>query len=65
MQTDPNEWTNLAKDTKYAGVIRDLAHWLPKVNTPPVPGSAHRILEQKDGIWLWEGKPIDPAQKVD
>ena len=65
MPTDPHEWTNLAKDVKYADVIRDLAHWLPAVNTPPVPGSAHRILEQKAGVWYWEGKPIDPAQKED
>jgi hypothetical protein len=32
---------------------------------PSVPGSAHRILEQKNGTWSWEGKPIDPAQKED
>lgn len=65
MQADSNEWTNLAKDTKYADVIRDLAKWLPKENRPPVPGSAHRVLEQKDGVWYWEGKAIDPAQKED
>jgi arylsulfatase A-like enzyme len=65
MQADPNEWKNLAQDAQYADVKRDLARWLPKVNTPPVPGSAHRILEQKDGVWYWEGKPIVPSQRED
>jgi arylsulfatase A-like enzyme len=65
MQADPNEWSNLARDAKHADVKRDLARWLPKVNTPPVPGSVGRVLEQKDGVWYWEGKPIDPAQKAE
>lgn len=62
-RTDPHEWTNLAKDPNHADVLRDHARWLPKVNAPPVPGSAHRILTQIDGIWCWEGKPINPAEK--
>jgi len=62
MQADPNEWTNLATDPKYAEVIRDHAKWLPAVNAPPVPGSAHRILVKQDGMWTWEGKPIVPAE---
>ncbi|MFI5380747.1 MAG: sulfatase [Tepidisphaerales bacterium] len=65
MPADPHEWTNLAGDPQQAGVIRDLARWLPAVNAPPVPGSAHRILEQKGGVWYWEGRPIDPAQLED
>jgi hypothetical protein len=44
-------------------LLREHARWLPKVNAPPVPGSAARLLVQKDGIWYWEGKPIDPAEK--
>jgi choline-sulfatase len=62
-RTDPNEWTNLAKDPNYADVMRDHAGWLPKVNTPPVPGSAHRVLTKANGTWYWEGKPINPAEK--
>ncbi len=62
MQADPNEWVNLAKDPNQADVIRNLARWLPKVNLPPAPGSAQRILEQKDGVWLWEGTPINPSE---
>ena len=62
MRADPNEWTNLAADPKYAGVIREHARWLPKVNAPPAPGSAHRILVKENGVWMWEGKPIAPAE---
>ncbi|MCR4413818.1 MAG: sulfatase [Thermoguttaceae bacterium] len=62
-RADPHEWKNLAKDSRYAEVIRDHARWLPKVNEAPVPGSAHRVLTREDGRWVWEGKPIDPAEK--
>lgn len=60
MQADPNEWTNLAADPKFAAVKHDLAKWLPKVNKKPVPGSAHRILtyDPATGEAVWEGKPI-------
>ena len=33
---DPNEWHNLAGDSKYAETIADHARWLPKINLPPV-----------------------------
>lgn len=62
-RTDPHEWTNLAKDRRYAEVLRQHSRWLPKVNTPPVPGSAVRLLELKDGVWYWEGKPIKHEEK--
>ena len=65
MHSDAREWKNLAGDPDFADVIADLSKWLPKVNTPPVPGSAIRLLEKKDGVWYWEGKAIDPAQLED
>ncbi|MFA6560630.1 MAG: sulfatase [Verrucomicrobiia bacterium] len=60
MQADPNEWTNLAANPKFAAVKRDMAKWLPKVNKKSVPGSAHRILtyDPATGEAVWEGKPI-------
>jgi len=57
---DPNEWTNLAKDAKHAGTIRELAACLPKVNVKAVPGSAGRVLEYIDGKVFWEGKEVKP-----
>ena len=64
-RSDPNEWTNLARDPNHAAVVREHARWLPKINQPPVPGSAHRILVKENGAWLWEGKPIDRSQLED
>jgi arylsulfatase A-like enzyme len=62
-RTDPKEWTNLARERKCAAVIQEHARWLPKVNAAPVPGSAVRLLVKKDGVWLWEGRPIIPEEK--
>ena len=42
-----------------------MTKWLPKINAPPVPGSAERLLVQKDGVWYWEGKPIINAELED
>lgn len=63
LRADPNEWTNLARDSRYAKVIREHARWLPEKNSPPAPGSAHRVLVQENGVWLWEGEPIKLAEK--
>jgi hypothetical protein len=65
MVKDPNEWTNLVREAESAGVIRDLARWLPKTDAPPAPGSAHRILVRENGVWLWERLPIKPEEKQD
>lgn len=61
MQADPNEWTNLAADEKHAEAKAELARWLPKVDLPPAPGSAHRILtyNQKTGEVVWQGRAVD------
>ncbi|MDX1967890.1 MAG: sulfatase [Planctomycetaceae bacterium] len=62
LQNDPNEWTNLAPDSRYRDVIGEHARWLPKTNAPAAPGSAHRLLVQENGQWMWEGKPIVPSE---
>jgi len=60
---DPNEWTNLARDPRYAKVIAEHRLWLPKSNASPVAGSAQRLLVNDNGVWMWEGKPIRKEDK--
>jgi len=54
-QTDPNEWTNLAKENPCAGLIAEHRKWLPKVDVPPAKGSADRILvydaAKDEAVW--------------
>ncbi len=61
---DPNEWANVAKKGENAEVRATLTNFLPKTNLKPAPGSASRILTYIDGDLVWEGKEIDPKQKV-
>lgn len=65
MQADPHEWRNRAGDPQHRETIAELSRWLPQVNIPPVPGSAQRILVQENGVWVWEGEPINPAEKIE
>jgi arylsulfatase A-like enzyme len=44
---DPMEWTNLAGDPTYAGVKRDLAKWLPKVNAENASQSRQQKKKQR------------------
>lgn len=60
---DPNEWTNLARNPRYAKIIAEHRAQLPKMNVPPVPGSAARLLVNEGGVWMWEGKPIRAEEK--
>lgn len=62
LQSDPNEWTNLAREPRYRPIVEAHARWLPQLNHPPAPGSAHRILVREADTWLWEGEPIRPAE---
>jgi arylsulfatase A-like enzyme len=64
LRADPNEWTNLGRDAKYAGVVREHARWLPEVNADPIPGSRTRLIEVKGGVPIWEGKPIGADDAV-
>ena len=65
MAADRNEWKNLAADPARRAVKAELARWLPQENVPPAPGSAQRVLEQKNGVWYWEDQPINHADLVD
>ncbi|QGJ70444.1 Choline-sulfatase [Planctomycetales bacterium 10988] len=64
MLEDPNEWENLASDPQYATVIKKLKAWLPKVDVPPAPGSAKRILTYENGNAVWEEQPINPNDPI-
>lgn len=64
LAADPNEWTNLAADPAHADVKRDLAEWLPATDAKPLAGGTVRLLEQRDGVWYWEGQPIRPGDAV-
>ena len=61
-RADPNEWTNLAGDFRLTEIKGDLARWVPEHEAPPVPGMHARFLEQRDGLWYWEGQPIVPEK---
>lgn len=55
---DGGEWANLANHPEYAEVKEELAAWLPDQDAPLAPGSKHRVLENKEGVWYWESEPI-------
>ncbi len=58
MQADPNEWINRIAEPEYREEIEKLERWVPKQPAKPLPGSRMRLIEQRDGVWYWEGVPI-------
>lgn len=64
MQQDPNEWTNLAGDGKYADIIAAHRKWLPKVNAKPAAGSKHRILVYENGKANWQDEDIGAEDPI-
>jgi arylsulfatase A-like enzyme len=60
LQVDPHEWHNLASQERYQQVKKELARWLPRNDTPPMRGSAGRLLVVENGMPIWEGQPIRP-----
>ena len=58
MRKDPNEWTNLVGEEKYANVIAEHRKWLPKTSAKPAPGSRSRILVYENGKATWQGEEI-------
>jgi arylsulfatase A-like enzyme len=57
---DPNEWTNLAAKLEHAAVIAEHKKWLPEIDAPPAPNSAHRVLtyDKATDEATWEGKRV-------
>jgi len=60
MQADPNEWTNLAARPEHAAVIAAHRQWLPKIDRPPAPNSASRVLtyNKVTDEAVWEGQLV-------
>ena len=64
MVADPNEFSNLASDSRYTATKLSLRKQLPKINRKPVPGSANRILIYENGVANWEGEDIGPNDPI-
>ena len=66
MLHDPHEWTNLAALPEHAAIIAAHKKWLPKIDLPPAPGSASRILtyDSETGEAIWEGRPIKSSDAI-
>jgi arylsulfatase A-like enzyme len=66
MQRDPNEWTNLASKPEHAAVIEEQRKWLPKIDVPPAPNSASRVLtyDKTTDTATWEGKPVKRGDPI-
>lgn len=66
LDSDPHERANLAGQPQYAGVIAEHRRWLPKIDVPPAPGSASRVLtyDKTTDEAVWEGKPVRRADPI-
>jgi choline-sulfatase len=64
MAQDPNEWFNLAAERQHAATKTRLAAMLPESSAPPMLGSRHRVVELRNGVPYWEGKPIGPDDPI-
>jgi arylsulfatase A-like enzyme len=58
--SDPNEWTNVVARSELAPIIADHRRWLPKIDVPPAPNSASRMLTYNSATdeAVWEGKTV-------
>jgi len=65
-ETDPNEWTNLAGDPNFTSVLEEHRRWLPRIDRPPAPGSAARILTYNENtdIAVWEGTTVRRSDPI-
>jgi arylsulfatase A-like enzyme len=63
---DPDEWTNLAGRMEHAAVIAEHKKWLPKIDVPPAPNSANRVLtyDPRMDEAVWEGKAVRRSDRI-
>jgi len=66
MEVDPHEWQNLAGDPGQAAVLAAHRRWLPTIDRPPAPGSAHRVLTYDPATdeAIWEGTTVRRADTI-
>jgi choline-sulfatase len=66
MRSDPNEWTNLAAKPEHAAIIAEHRKWLPKIDLPPAPNSASRVLtyDRATDEAIWEGKTVKRSDPI-
>jgi arylsulfatase A-like enzyme len=66
LEADPNEWHNLASKPEHAAIIAGHKKWLPKVDRPPAPGSANRILtyDKTTDQAVWEGTTVKRGDPI-
>ena len=66
LEADPNEWKNLADEPGRAAILAAHRRWLPTVDRPPAPGSAHRVLtyEPANDTAVWEGQPVRRSDPI-
>jgi choline-sulfatase len=60
LQSDPQEWTNLIHQAELAEIIADHKKWLPRIDVPPAPNSASRVLtyDATTDEAVWEGTVV-------
>lgn len=66
MEKDPKAWTNLATDPQFQSVIEEHRQWLPKIDRPPAPNSASRVLtyDKATDEAIWEGKTVKRSDPI-
>lgn len=64
--TDPHEWQNLAAKPEHAATVAEHKKWLPKIDLPPAPGSASRVLtyDKASDEAVWEGKTVKRTDPI-
>lgn len=60
LKADPHEWTNVIANPAHATVLAEHRRWLPKIDVPPAPNSAQRVLtyDKATDEAVWEGKTV-------
>jgi hypothetical protein len=66
LHSDPHEWTNLIGDPQHAAVAAEHRRWLPQIDVPLAPGSAHRVLtyDKATDEAVWEGATVRRSDPI-